>query len=187
MITVFTPAYNRANLLDRLYASLVNQQCKDFEWLIVDDGSSDNTKDVVNSFIQDNKIDIRYIYQDNKGKHVAFNTGVKNANGNLFFCVDSDDFLSDNCISDIVECSECVSNDNIAGIIAKKTDTTPLTELTPATAGDLDSGLIPGSGRSPGEGNGSSLQYSCLENPKDRGAWRATVHGVIKSWTQLSD
>ena len=71
--------------------------------------------------------------------------------------------------------------------IAKKTDTTPLTELTPATAGDLDSGLIPGSGRSPGEGNGSSLQYSCLENPKDRGAWRATVHGVIKSWTQLSD
>ena len=51
--------------------------------------------------------------------------------------------------------------------------------------GDL--GSIPGSGRSPGEGNGNSLQYSCLENPMDRGAWWATVHGVTKSWTQLSD
>ena len=50
-----------------------------------------------------------------------------------------------------------------------------------------DSGLIPGSGSSPGEGNGNPLQYSCLENPKDRGAWRATARGVIKSWTQLSD
>ena len=50
-----------------------------------------------------------------------------------------------------------------------------------------DLGSIPGSGRSPGEGHGNSLQYACLENPKDRGAWRATVHGVTKSWTQLSD
>ena len=54
-----------------------------------------------------------------------------------------------------------------------------------ANAGDV--GLIPGSGRSPGEGNGNWLQYSCLDNPMDRGAWRATVHGVAKSHTQLSD
>ena len=58
----------------------------------------------------------------------------------------------------------------------------------PANAGDLtDTSSIPGSGSSPGEGNGSLLQYSCLENPMDRGAWQATVHGVAKSWTQLSD
>ena len=50
-----------------------------------------------------------------------------------------------------------------------------------------DSGLIPGSGRSPGEGSGNPLQYSCLENSTDRGAWWATVHGVAKSWTRLSD
>ena len=50
-----------------------------------------------------------------------------------------------------------------------------------------DPGLIPGLGRSPGEGNGNPLQYSCLENPMERGAWRATVHGVAKSWTRLSD
>ena len=50
-----------------------------------------------------------------------------------------------------------------------------------------DPGVIPGSGRSPGEGNGTPLQYSCLENPMDRGVWWATIHGVAKSWTQLSD
>ena len=55
----------------------------------------------------------------------------------------------------------------------------------PANAEDV--GSIPGSGRSPGEGNGTPLQYSCLENPMDRGAWQATVHGVAKSWTRLSD
>ena len=58
----------------------------------------------------------------------------------------------------------------------------------PASAGDAgDVGLIPESGRSPGGGNGNPLQYSCLKNSKDRGAWQATVHGVTKSWTQLSD
>ena len=50
-----------------------------------------------------------------------------------------------------------------------------------------DPGLNPGSGRSPGEGNGNSLQYSCLENPMDRGAWQATFHGVAENWTWLSD
>ena len=56
----------------------------------------------------------------------------------------------------------------------------------PANAGDVrDSGLIPGLRRSPGEGNGNPLQYSCLENPMDRGTWQATVHGVAKRWTRL--
>ena len=58
----------------------------------------------------------------------------------------------------------------------------------PANAGDTrDVGSIPGSGRFPGEGNGHPLQYSCLGNPMDRGAWQATVHGISKSWTRLSD
>ena len=57
-----------------------------------------------------------------------------------------------------------------------------------ASASDMgDPGSIPGLGRSPGEGNGNPLQYSCLENPRDRGAWEATVRGVAKSQTQLSD
>ena len=58
----------------------------------------------------------------------------------------------------------------------------------PARAGDIrDAGSVPGSGRSPGGGNSNPLQYSCLENPMDRGAWQATVHGVAKTWTRLSD
>ena len=64
----------------------------------------------------------------------------------------------------------------------------PVVKNPPANAGDIrDSGLIPGSGRSPGEGHGHPPQYSCLENPTDRGAWRAAVHGVVKSGTRLSD
>ena len=61
------------------------------------------------------------------------------------------------------------------------------TDSKESTCNSGDPGSIPGSGRSPEEGNGNSLQYSCLENPMDRGAWRATVHGVAKSWTLLSD
>ena len=67
----------------------------------------------------------------------------------------------------------------------------PMTEQVnnlPANAGDTgDPGSIPGLGRSPGEGNGNLVQYSCLENPMDRGTWWATIHEVVKSWTRLSD
>ena len=98
LVTIFTPTYNRAYRLTALYESLCSQTCKDFEWLIVDDGSSDNTEELVNGWINENKIDIRYIKQQNGGKHRAINNGVKNARGILFFIVDSDDILPDNSI-----------------------------------------------------------------------------------------
>ncbi|MGX4598601.1 glycosyltransferase family A protein [Faecalimicrobium sp. JNUCC 81] len=91
--TIFTPTYNRDYILTNLYNDLKNQTFKDFEWLIVDDGSTDNTKKLVDKFIAENKINIRYIYKKNGGKHTAINTGVKNAHGELFFIVDSDDGL----------------------------------------------------------------------------------------------
>lgn len=91
--TVFTPTYNRAYILANLYSDLKNQTYKNFEWLIVDDGSTDNTKELVDKFIAEEKINIRYIYKENGGKHTAINTGVNNANGELFFIVDSDDGL----------------------------------------------------------------------------------------------
>lgn len=94
--TIFTPTYNRAYILENLYNDLKNQTFNDFEWLIVDDGSNDNTKELVDSFISENKINIRYIYKENGGKHTAINTGVKNADGELFFIVDSDDGLVNN-------------------------------------------------------------------------------------------
>lgn len=100
LITVFTPAYNRASLLPRLYHSLCRQSIKDFEWLIVDDGSVDDTEVVVSSFIKEQRegFNIRYVKKPNGGKHTAINLGVQLAEGELFFIVDSDDSLPDNSI-----------------------------------------------------------------------------------------
>jgi len=92
-ITVFTPTYNRAYILNKLYESLLIQNTDNFEWLIVDDGSMDNTKNLIKQWISDNKIPIRYIFQENQGKHIAINTGTKNAEGKYFLVVDSDDYL----------------------------------------------------------------------------------------------
>ena len=93
IITVFTPTYNRAYMIDKLYDSLCLQTCKDFEWIVVDDGSVDNTEELIQNFIQENKIHIVYYKQKNQGKHIAINKGVELAKGELFFIVDSDDIL----------------------------------------------------------------------------------------------
>jgi len=92
-LTIFTPTYNRAYILSELFKSLQNQNAKDFEWLIVDDGSTDNTREVVEQFRQDADFPIRYIYQENQGKHVAINTALKNTEADYFMTVDSDDRL----------------------------------------------------------------------------------------------
>ena len=84
LITVFTPAYNRGYIIDRLYESLCRQTFKDFEWLVVDDGSTDNTGTLLAQFIAEGKITIRYLRQENGGKHRAINRGVREACGELF-------------------------------------------------------------------------------------------------------
>ena len=101
-ITIFTPTYNRDYIIINLYKSLLIQTLKDFEWLIIDDGSTDNTELLVSSFIKDNKINIRYIKQQNGGKHRAINKALEEAKGELFFIVDSDDQLVDNAIERIL-------------------------------------------------------------------------------------
>lgn len=101
MVTIFTPTYNRAYILDKLYHSLCAQTLKHFEWLIVDDGSSDHTCDLVASWIEVAPFSIRYIRQDNGGKHRAINRGVQEARGEIFFIVDSDDHLHPEAISKI--------------------------------------------------------------------------------------
>lgn len=89
--TVFTPTYNRGNNLKNIYEDLKKQSFKDFEWLIVDDGSNDDTKYIVDSFKKENILDIKYVFKLNGGKHTAINMGVKYADGELFFIADSDD------------------------------------------------------------------------------------------------
>ena len=91
VFTVFTPTYNRAHTLHRVHDSLARQTYRDFEWLIVDDGSTDGTDAVVRDWIPKAAFAIRYIWQPNRGKHVAFNRGVRDARGELFLPLDSDD------------------------------------------------------------------------------------------------
>ncbi|MGO5361227.1 MULTISPECIES: glycosyltransferase family 2 protein [unclassified Collinsella] len=93
MITVFTPSYNRAYTLPRLFGSLQRKTCSDFEWLIVDDGSTDGTAKLCEEFAKEARFPLRYVRQENFGKHVAINRGAIEANGEWFFIVDSDDYL----------------------------------------------------------------------------------------------
>lgn len=89
--TICTPTYNRASCLDRVYESLEQQTLRDFEWLIVDDGSTDNTREIVEDYIQRKQMPIRYLYKENGGKHTAVNLGVSQAEGEFFVVADSDD------------------------------------------------------------------------------------------------
>ena len=120
-ITVFTPTYNRAYIIGNLYESLKRQTCKDFEWLVVDDGSIDNTEDLFDEWSKETSFSVRYIKQQNGGKHRAINRGVKEAKGELFFIVDSDDFLADNAVERILHHYNAInSNDSFCGVCGLK-------------------------------------------------------------------
>lgn len=120
MISVFTPTYNRANLLVRVYKSLSAQTNLDFEWLIVDDGSTDNTHEVVEAICSKHEASfpIRYIYKKNGGKHTAVNVGVHEAIGELFFILDSDDCLPSDALKIVAEEYAKVKDDSTIGGVA---------------------------------------------------------------------
>ena len=101
MITILTPTYNRKKYLKKAYDSLIIQTDKNFEWLIIDDGSNDETKEYINSLKQEKKVNIRYYYKDNGGKHTALNLGTKEAEGELILILDSDDYLDKNAVENI--------------------------------------------------------------------------------------
>lgn len=116
-ITVLTPAYNRARLLPRLYESLQKQNYADFEWVIVDDGSTDDTKSVVQGFVDDCLFPIHYYYKENGGKHTAVNLGVKNAKGELVFIADSDDMLTPEALQTVAEeYAQVAKDDSFCGV-----------------------------------------------------------------------
>lgn len=90
-ITVITPTYNRCNTLHRVYNSLISQTYKDFEWLVIDDGSTDDTKELIQNYIKQDKIDIRYYFQENQGKHMALNKAMQLIDSEYITVIDSDD------------------------------------------------------------------------------------------------
>lgn len=120
MITIFTPTYNRANLLTALFESLLTQTNYNFEWIIVDDGSIDNTQDIVNDFVLNAPFSITYHRQINSGKHIAINAGVQLANYEFFFIVDSDDKLPSNAIEIILNKINSIELSNLAGIAFRR-------------------------------------------------------------------
>ncbi len=118
VLTVFTPAYNRAHTLGRTYESLKNQSCKDFIWLIVDDGSSDNTAELVKQWRNDDAgFDIQYIYKENGGMHTAHNTAYENIKTELNVCIDSDDCMPFDAVESILKKWDEIKDKSYAGII----------------------------------------------------------------------
>ena len=122
-LTVFTPAYNRAHTLGRTYASLCAQTCKDFVWLIVDDGSEDETAELVRSWQQqENGFAIEYIRKENGGMHTAHNVAYENIRTELNTCIDSDDRMPPDAVEIILDKWAQVRNQGYAGLIALDAD-----------------------------------------------------------------
>lgn len=120
-ISVFTPTYNRGYIIGKLYLSLQKQTFRDFEWIVVDDGSIDNTEELFRSWCKEGKISIRYYKTQNGGKHRAINRGLDEAEGEIFFTVDSDDQLTVDALSKIdIWFSEIEGIENIVGVVANK-------------------------------------------------------------------
>lgn len=121
-ITVFTPTYNRMNSLPRVFNSLKNQTYRDFIWIIVDDGSTDDTKRVVDRFKANANFKIIYIYQENAGKHAAINRALKETTSELFLIADSDDSFKDNALEVFIETWDSIPENErplYKGVIAK--------------------------------------------------------------------
>lgn len=118
-LTIFTPTYNRAYILNQCYESLVRQTCKDFVWLIIDDGSTDNTKELVEKWMKnDNGFKIRYRYKKNGGMHTGHNAAYDFINTELNVCIDSDDFMPDKAVELITNFWNKNGNYKYSGIIA---------------------------------------------------------------------
>lgn len=117
-LTIFTPAYNRAYTLHRCYESLIRQTSKDFVWLIIDDGSTDCTKELVNTWITESIFPIQYYYQSNQGMHGAHNTAYELIDTELNICIDSDDYMTDDAVEKIVTFWKGNGDSKYAGMIA---------------------------------------------------------------------
>lgn len=122
-LTVFTPAYNRAHTITRTYESMLRQDCKDFIWMVVDDGSTDNTAELIRQWQKnDNGFEIIYIYKENGGMHTAHNTAYENITTELNTCIDSDDMLAEGAVRHIVDLWNKKKNEKYAGLIGLDAD-----------------------------------------------------------------
>jgi glycosyltransferase involved in cell wall biosynthesis len=122
-LTVFTPTFNRAYCLNQCYESLKRQTCKDFIWLIIDDGSTDETKEIVGKWQDEGFIKIHYQWQQNQGMHGAHNTAYELIDTELNVCIDSDDYMPDDAVEKIIDFWNQYGSDEVSGIIGLDSDT----------------------------------------------------------------
>lgn len=133
-ITIFTPTYNRAYLLPRLYESLCRQTNMQYTWMVVDDGSTDHTEQLVKAWQKENKVNITYHYQTNAGKHAAMEWSHAHCDTDYILCIDSDDSLAENAIAILYSYLPDIDKDtSIAGIVGRccTMDMVPLSTLWP--------------------------------------------------------
>ena len=149
-ITVFTPAYNRADLLGRCFESMKRQTRKDFIWMIIDDGSRDNTREVVESWLREPlDFELQYHYKENGGLHTAYNEAIARIDTELCVCIDSDDFKPDDAVEKILAFWEKYGSDEYAGIVGLDFDLEgkvigdPLPEQKTVNLIDLHTGKYP--------------------------------------------
>lgn len=116
-LTVFTTTFNRAHLLPRLYESLCRQSSKDFLWLVIDDGSSDGTEQLIRHWQSENRIEIQYHYKENGGMHTGHNVAYKLIETELNVCIDSDDYMPDDAVEVICSFWKENGDEKYAGIL----------------------------------------------------------------------
>lgn len=122
LLTIYTPTYNRAELLPRLYNSLCRQTCKEFEWMIIDDGSTDNTQSLIEQWKKENFLRISYFYKENGGVHTAREFAYESIKSELIWGVDSDDWVVDDAVEKILAIWNSKKDDNLCGIFAPVKD-----------------------------------------------------------------
>lgn len=118
LLTIYTPTFNRCNLLPRVYRSLCAQTCKEFEWLIIDDGSTDCSRNLVNSWISENLISIKYVYKENGGVHTARDLAFELVDSELVWGVDSDDWLEESAVENVLNLWKTKGENDYCGIFA---------------------------------------------------------------------
>ncbi|MDQ0217494.1 glycosyltransferase family 2 protein [Peribacillus cavernae] len=116
-LTVFTPTYNRVYCIDKCYESLKRQTCKDFIWLVIDDGSTDGTKEMIERWMKENIIQIQYHWQQNQGMHGAHNTAYELMDTKLNVCIDSDDYMPDDAVEKVLTYWNKYGSDKVSGMI----------------------------------------------------------------------
>lgn len=116
-LTIFTPTYNRAHLLRRVYESLVTQTSQDFEWLVIDDGSTDFTRSLVEGFIREGRIAVSYVHKENGGLYTGYNEAYSRITSELCVCIDSDDFMPDDAVEIIIRIWRERGGEEYAGLI----------------------------------------------------------------------